>query len=179
MDPQIAYEQIVELQLDTHIALETPKWLKFRTSGPTRGALLHKRVQPSREHGRLIRNLTLPSRPANFPGPPLLSQRTSCYPRAALGPQRGPQVGSSWRAGWGRAAQRFNSCSWPGCPPQPACLACPPAAGPVAPRMRTRGQGGDCAGADLTNKTRRIYELTRPDHEENARHQVKTKIFNS
>ena len=87
MDLQIAYEQIVELQLDTHIALETPKWLKFRTSGPTRGALLHKRVQPSREHGRLIRNLTLPSRPANFPGPPLLSQRTSCYPRAALGPQ--------------------------------------------------------------------------------------------
>ena len=64
-----------------------------------------------------------------------------------------------------------------GCPPS-ACL---PAAGPEAPRMRN----GKLGIARAQEKARRIwrtrtmhltrhgaYELTRPDHEENACHQV-------
>ena len=64
-----------------------------------------------------------------------------------------------------------------GCPPS-ACL---PAAGPEAPRMRN----GKLEMAPAQEKARRIwrrrtrhltrhgaYELTRPDHEENACHQV-------
>ena len=60
--------------------------------------------------------------------------------------------------------------------PYPACLACPPAAGPVAPRMRTSGEA-DIAHAQTRLTRHGAYELTRPDHEENACHQVQKKKF--
>ena len=73
--------------------------------------------------------------------------------------------------------QQLQLASRLGCPPS-ACL---PAAGPQAPRMRN----GKLDAAHAQEKARRMwrrrsthltrhgaYELTRPDHEENACHQV-------
>ena len=161
-------------ELSVEIYCKSPKiLLKFGKSGQTRGALLHKRGPT--QSGTWTADLQscfqltwedLPYSPERPRG--VIDQLRPTIAAQVEGGV-GPWVGAS-------CTKVLNSCIWPaGCPPTQPALPSLPAAGPVAPRMRSNRQGGFCACADCSYKTRRIYELTRSGQEENACHQLQDK----